>query len=768
MVSLNDMKEAWESGEIGHSLTEKKAWLERKKKEEIQSTDIPKQYLHPNLRFCKIRPRTKKPFELDWVNKPYKIEELREGILRGDNYGCLCGYGGLVVIDCDDLSLYEAVHGALPKTFEVLTGGGGKHCYYFCETPMDKIILQVGDKHYGEIQSKGQQVICAGSIHPNGNKYQVYQDEEIATITHDELLMFATPYMQVVENSTKQTIYENTQYGNEDINSIQIGSVISLSGFKSAKNGEMYGSNPWHGSTGGMNFFVNPSKNIAHCFRCNAGVSVAKAIALNEKLISNCSDMVRGDIFRKVIDVACEKYGLKKGTPKFNPVGDISDIQTTQTTKKVSKKVERNVQELMRTLQDKMAVAEQFNTRQPIYYDYGGIFWLWNSDNQAWFQIDEVDLANLLTQEGANTISSTERAEIMQALKQVGRIHKPLDIPKTWIQFKNGIVDITDSTHIIDSSPNYFTVNPIPWNIGSNPDTPTMDKIFTEWVGVDNVLKLYQILAYCLLPDYPLSRIFCFVGAGMNGKSKYLELLRKFIGEENVTTTELDVLLNSRFEITRLYKKLAVMIGETNFTELSMTSILKKITGGDLIGFEYKNKNPFQAMNYAKVLIGTNNLPMTTDKTIGFFRRWLIIDFPNQFSEKKDILKDIPEQEYENLAFKSIMILSELLQKREFDKEGSIEDRMHRYEERSNPFDRFWRENVIDDEPNREIPSWEFNKRFNAWCKDNRFREHSEDIIAKQIRAKGIEQHRVFKDWYENNSMTKKQVRCWVGITWKN
>ena len=80
-------------------------------------------------------------------------------------------------------------------------------------------------------------------------------------------------------------------------------------------------------------------------------------------------------------------------------------------------------------------------------------------------------------------------------------------------------------------------------------------------------------------------------------------------------------------------------MGETNFSELNKTSILKKLTGQDVIGFEYKNKNPFDGFNYAKILIATNNLPTTTDKTIGFYRRWFIIDFPNRFSEEKDIWK---------------------------------------------------------------------------------------------------------------------------------
>jgi len=187
-----------------------------------------------------------------------------------------------------------------------------------------------------------------------------------------------------------------------------------------------------------------------------------------------------------------------------------------------------------------------------------------------------------------------------------------------------------------------------------------MDRIFEEWVGKDYVKTLYEIIAYCLLPDYPINRLFCFVGSGMNGKSKFLELVRRFVGANNVCSTELDTLIASRFEITRLHKKLICQMGETNFNEMNKTSIIKKLTGGDLIGFEYKNKNPFEEKNYAKIIIATNNLPTTTDKTIGFYRRWLIIDFPNQFSEKKDILAEIPDEEYESLALKCVGILNNL------------------------------------------------------------------------------------------------------------
>ena len=70
----------------------------------------------------------------------------------------------------------------------------------------------------------------------------------------------------------------------------------------------------------------------------------------------------------------------------------------------------------------------------------------------------------------------------------------------------------------------------------------------------------------------------------------------------------------------------------------------------------------------------------------------MIIDFPNRFSEKKDILKDIPEEEYQMLAVKCVGILKDLLDKREFYKEGSIEQRMKKYEDHSDPLEKFIKE----------------------------------------------------------------------------
>jgi len=415
---------------------------------------------------------------------------------------------------------------------------------------------------------------------------------------------------------------------------------------------------------------------------------------------------------------------------------------------------------------DKKDLAERIIDVQPCYYDKSRNWWLWNWPETKWERVDETDILNAIDKQATiNTINSKEKNEMLEAIKQVSRLNAPAPIGNNTIQFKNTLINV-ETGESGKATPHLFVTNPIPWELDNNGffETPTMDRIFEEWVGKEHIQTLYEIIAYCLIPSYPIHRIFCLIGSGLNGKSCFLNLLRTFIGTSNCCSTELDTLLQSRFEVTRLHKKLVCQMGETDFSEMNKTSILKKISGGDLIGFEYKNKDPFEEVNYAKIIIATNNLPTTTDKTIGFYRRWMIIDFPNQFSEKQDILKEIPDEEYTALAVKCSFILKDLLEKREFTNEGSIEDRMKKYEDHSDPLEKFMKEYIIEDF-NGYIWKSQFEKKLNEWCKSNRFRDMTSVAIGKKMKEKGIEQKQKYADWMSGNE--NKGGRAWVGIKWK-
>lgn len=331
-----------------------------------------------------------------------------------------------------------------------------------------------------------------------------------------------------------------------------------------------------------------------------------------------------------------------------------------------------------------------FWNEQPFFYDKHKMWWLWNKYKFKWEIIDEIDLMNAIDKQlnlSGETVDSKTKQNYIEAAKRIGRAKQPKEAPIKWIQFKDKAYSLK-SKKVYDVKPNYFFTNPIQWEIGKSDKTPTLDKLFKEWVGKDYVDTLYEMIAYCCYRDYPIQLLFCLYGIGRNGKSCFLKVLTKFIGKDNLCSTDLDLLTgsrSSRFESFKLYKKLACLMGETNFGVLATSSILKKLTGGDVIGFEKKNKDPFDDFNYAKLIIASNSLPSSEDTSEGFYRRWVIIDFPNQFPEGKDITKTIPEEEYRNLAFKVCKLLPKMIKKGEIYNQGNIEERKQKYIMASNP-----------------------------------------------------------------------------------
>lgn len=409
---------------------------------------------------------------------------------------------------------------------------------------------------------------------------------------------------------------------------------------------------------------------------------------------------------------------------------------------------------------DFLDLAEKFLKIQPIYFDNNKIWWLWNQEENRWYQADETDILNILDKKAyvRESFKSHIKSEILECIRRKSRLNKPIDIKKTWVQFKDKIVDIQTGEEF-EVSPKYFAVNPIPHDIGETESTPIIDKIFEDWVGEQKKELLYEILAFSMASEYFIHRIFCLIGSGRNGKSKYLQLMRNFIGNHNITSTELDTLATNRFESAKLYKRLVCEMGETNFNKISKTSFLKKATGQDALGFEFKGKNPFTDINYAKFIIATNTLPVTMDKTDGYYRRWTLIDFPNQFSEECDILSYIPDEEYDNLARKCINILKRLWIRRSFTFEGSVEDKRNFYEQKSNPLNTFIKDKCIKD-LNAYTPFWEFYDEYTAFLSSNGHRIQTKNEVGSLLNHDGWERKTMM---FKRNGIETTQ-KCIVGL----
>jgi putative DNA primase/helicase len=371
-------------------------------------------------------------------------------------------------------------------------------------------------------------------------------------------------------------------------------------------------------------------------------------------------------------------------------------------------------------LKDKKYIVEKMLGVYPVYFDDAKNWWKWEENEFKWKLVDETDLLNMFREEARmKTWLANNKQQILELCRELGRRNKPKDIPKTWVQLKDKFWDIqTGLSYKVTFD--WFASNPIPWEANKDKfeDTPTIDKLLKEWVGDKKVKMAYELMAYCLIPDYPIHRIFILYGSGCNGKSSYLKIIEKLLGLDNVAITELETLIrHPRFESTRLFKKLACMIGETNFETISATSLLKKLSDGSPISAEYKGAKLFHFHNYAKLILATNNLPVTTDKTVGFYRRIAILLFPNQFTEERDVIAEIPEKEYESLALKLISIANDLVRNRKFTDEESITDKMKTYERISNPVESFIAECCEETiEEDLFVSKFVFLNEYNKWA----------------------------------------------------
>lgn len=414
-------------------------------------------------------------------------------------------------------------------------------------------------------------------------------------------------------------------------------------------------------------------------------------------------------------------------------------------------------------------LALEYLEQQPIYYDENKKWWLWRENKHKWVMSDETDLLARLDQAintPQNTIKNKAKNELLEAIRRVARQKQPKPFQDTWVQYGNEIWDARTNEKVTDATPDYFATNPIPWTISGNTETPNIDRLFTEWVGAEYRETLHEIIAYTTLQSQALQRMFAFVGAGANGKGTLLQVMIRFLGRENIATTELKYLTTKNFEATVLYRKLAVLMTEVEENDLKSTNLLKSLTGGDPIRFEFKGHDPFTDYSYATPILATNALPETQDKTQGNYRRWLVIDFPNTFTINPNLLDCIPDKEYNNLATRALQTAKRLLEAGKFTNEGTIAEREKKYEDRANPVGSFIEQHCEQDLAGEFAPIkfQEFYVRLNEWLRKNNHRQMNAKRVSRALEKQGfnsIRGHEVTPEGHE------KRPTLIEGLAWK-
>ncbi len=267
----------------------------------------------------------------------------------------------------------------------------------------------------------------------------------------------------------------------------------------------------------------------------------------------------------------------------------------------------------------------------------------------------------------------------------------------------------------------------------------------------ESVTYLMEMIGYCFYRSYaPFQCVTILQGSGQNGKSTFLNLLTKILGQNNVSNVTLQDLGNkqNRFASSNLYQKLANIFADIEAEFIKSTGLLKALTGGDRLSAEQKGKDAFMFVNFAKLIFSANELPAFSDFTTGFERRLYVVPFDcvidEAFKAKHD-LKAI-EAEIPLFTVECMKLFYQAFERGELTVSDKMKQAKDKWLKESNHVVRFLEEMCeIDMESNEGDSSKMIYEGYKDFCFRESLRELSQPRFTKQLEKMGIlkKQYRV-------------------------
>lgn len=209
-----------------------------------------------------------------------------------------------------------------------------------------------------------------------------------------------------------------------------------------------------------------------------------------------------------------------------------------------------------------------------------------------------------------------------------------------YLNFVNGMLDLR-ANKIVDHDPSYMSTIQLDYCHDPEARCPRWTTFVDEITEGDEEKQrlLQEIAGYILYPDNSLQKAFIMIGAGANGKSVFLNTIRKVFGEANTTGIEI-ANLNESFQRVMLMESLVNICTEMSATVSGAESFFKQIVAGDMVQGCFKHKDHIKFTPRVKFVCATNSMFKANDVSEGFLRRLSFVQFNLQYKlDKKEITR---------------------------------------------------------------------------------------------------------------------------------
>lgn len=333
--------------------------------------------------------------------------------------------------------------------------------------------------------------------------------------------------------------------------------------------------------------------------------------------------------------------------------------------------------------------------------------------------------------------------ETVEAIKRRTYVDRKKFNPRGMLNLKNCVLDL----HTLRTQPHrrdlLFTYQlPVVYD----PAAPhsILDKFLLEVLPDERGRDRIQRWAgYTLEPGNPHQRALMLVGEGNNGKSTLLGLIVDEVGDDNVATETLQTLAENRYSAAVLWGKMANVCADIPASIIRYTGTFKMLVGGDRLRGEEKYRAPFSFANEAKLLFSANALPEVNDRSLAFWRRWDLIQFPVDLSGRED--RDLPAK----LRAERSGVLNWMLDGlKKVHESGLLSDTAadslaESWKQHADPLYWFLKECTTDSAVST-IPKAEFYACYVLFCQEHERKPLAQNVLGERLRQlrPGVRQER--------------------------
>ena len=305
--------------------------------------------------------------------------------------------------------------------------------------------------------------------------------------------------------------------------------------------------------------------------------------------------------------------------------------------------------------------------------------------------------------------------------------------------------------------------------VAYNPNAPqpvTWLHFLSQLLEPEDILTLQEFMGYCFIPSTKGQKMLLLIGKGGEGKSRIGIVLRALLGS-NMNTGSIAKVETSPFARADLEHELVMLDDDMKLEALPQTNNIKAIITAELpMDLEKKGQQSYQGDLYVRFIgLGNGVLQSLYDRSVGFFRRQIILSTKEKDPNRKDdpYIAEKMCAEAEGIFLWCLEGLHRLLANNyQFTISGQAIENVETVKRNSNNVIEFLQsEGYIRFKADAEASSRVLYEAYKLWCEDNVRKPMSANRLSSEL----AQNERLYNVEATNNiHVNGKRVRGFIGI----